>query len=162
MYQFRPSSELNFQPSPYSESDDYGVVPLVVGAVAAVGSLAVGGIKGAMEKKAQKDADPAGTYMYYQQKYEDCKAKREGKGKKAYPEDSSTSIFSTNCHTDYNKMKDWEAKAEPYLMAMVAPEVVDKGKPGKPVGYTVPIVLGAGIVATLGLGYLLLIKRSGR
>lgn len=161
MYRFEPSHELKFTPSPHS-ANDYGVVPLVVAGVAAGVSLTAGAIKGAQEKKAQKEADPAGTYLYYQQKYEECKAKVEAKGKKVYPEDPRTSILVKNCHTDYKNMEKWEAQAAPYLLAAEPEEAVDKGKPGKPVGYTVPILLGTGVVATLGLGYLMFFKQPAQ
>lgn len=158
MYRFEPSHELTFTPSPHS-TDDYGIIPLVVAGVAAGLSLTVGAVKGAQEKKAQKEADPVGTSMYYQQKYESCKAKREAKGKEAYPEDPSTSFLVANCHVEYKQWKEWEEKAEPYLAAEQVEGPSDKGKPGKPVGYTVPILLGTGVVLSLGVGYYLMFKR---
>lgn len=49
----------------------------------------------------------------YEAKYKECKKKRESKGKKAYPEDPSTSMFVTNCHSEYNKWQDWKKRLPP-------------------------------------------------
>lgn len=48
--------------------------------------------------------------MKYRLSYQKCKGRRLEKGKQAYPQDPSTSLFSTNCHTDYKKWKAWEQK----------------------------------------------------
>ena len=160
MYRFEPTKEMTFQPSHLSAAD-LGFEPITM-AIIAGATLTAGAIQGAQAKKAQKEADPAGTTFYYKDKYMACKEKREAKGKKAYPEDSSTSIFVTNCHSEYNKWKEWEAKsgATEEAPQMEAPK--DKGAPGKPVGYTVPILLGSGLLLTFGVGYYaFFVRRSG-
>lgn len=41
-------------------------------------------------------------------KYKKCKARREDSGKKAYPEDPSTSLLGTNCYGDWKNRKKWK------------------------------------------------------
>lgn len=48
--------------------------------------------------------------LKYRLSYEKCKGRRLKKGKQAYPQDPSTSAFSSNCHVDYKKWKAWEQK----------------------------------------------------
>lgn len=40
-----------------------------------------------------------------------CKSRRAEKGKESWPQDTSKSVFSSNCRTDYVKWKEWEQKA---------------------------------------------------
>lgn len=47
----------------------------------------------------------------YRLKYKRCKSKLVANGKKAFPEDTRTGPFAKNCHVEYKKWKDGEAKA---------------------------------------------------
>lgn len=95
----------------------------------------------------------------YEQKYCDCKKKREAKGKKAYPADPSTSMFSTNCHSEYKKWQEWKARKDKFpknslsgsSSALVASDVTDSETDNT----TLYLAFGAVAVVMLGGAYYL-------
>lgn len=61
--------------------------------------------KDAQYRKAAAEADK------YKHSYEKCKARRQKKGKKAWPQDKKSGLLTSNCKRDYQQWKKWEQKA---------------------------------------------------
>lgn len=91
------------------------VVPVVGTAVGAVvggiaGWLGGAGVESAIKTKKERVTEATEKVKRYKINYYKCKARRNKKGKKAWPADTSTSVFSTNCRVDYKKWREWQSK----------------------------------------------------
>jgi len=102
-----------------------GLTATGVGAAIGIPILAGAGIAVAAERliqtKEEKLTASIKNVAKYKLNYEKCKARRLKKGKQAYPQDSRTGVFASNCHKDYKKWKDAEK-----LVAQHSKEVQDK------------------------------------